>query len=53
MRRAGMNQTQLLDDANRIRFTEWIRRKEAENRMRNKLISKAKNEIREEVYALA
>jgi hypothetical protein len=42
-----------MDEANRIRFTEWIRRKDAENRMRKTLINNAKNEIRQEVFALA
>ena len=46
LRRAGMNAEQLLEDNNRVRFTEWIRRKDAETRMRKKLISVAKEDIR-------
>jgi hypothetical protein len=53
LRRAGMNPEQLLEDNNRVRFTEWIRRKDAERRMRQKLIKEAREDIRQEVYTLA
>jgi hypothetical protein len=36
-----------------IRFNEWIRRKDAEQRMKRKLIYEAKNDIRQEVFELA
>ncbi len=36
-----------------IRFNEWIRRKDAEQRMKKKLIQEARNDIRQEVFELA
>jgi hypothetical protein len=36
-----------------VRFNEWVRRKDAETRMRKKLIQEAKNDIRQEVFELA
>lgn len=36
-----------------IKFNEWLRRKDAEVRMKKKLIRDAKNEIRQEIYEIA
>ena len=44
---AEMNRSQTDVPYNkRIRFNEWIRRKDAESRMKKKLIQEAKNDIR-------
>jgi hypothetical protein len=45
---AEMNRSQTGDIAYNkgIRFNEWIRRKDAESRMKKKLIQEAKNDIR-------
>lgn len=44
---AEMNRSQMDVPYNkRIRFNEWIRRKDAESRMKKKLIQEAKNDIR-------
>ena len=45
--------SQLLEEVNRVKFTEWLRRKDAEKRMRKKLISDAKEEIRQEIFSMA
>ena len=34
-------------------YSEWLRRKDAEDRMKKKLIQEAKKEIRQEVFQLA
>ena len=42
-----------MEEVNRVKFTEWLRRKDAEKRMRKKLISHAKDEIRQEIFSMA
>lgn len=51
---AEMNRLQMDVPYNKgIRFNEWIRRKDAESRMKKKLIQEAKNDIRQEVFEMA
>lgn len=51
---AEMNKSQMEVQYNKgIRFNEWIRRKDAEQRMRKRLVQEAKNDIRQEVFELA
>lgn len=41
------------DFSNGLPFKEWLRRKDAERRMRQKLINIAKSEIRDELFEIA
>jgi len=36
-----------------LSFNEWLRRKDAERRMKKRLLDDAKNELRQELYELA
>jgi hypothetical protein len=47
-----MNQAHV-DTNGKLPFNEWLRRKDAEMRMRKKLIDEAKNEIRQELFEIA
>ena len=39
-----------MGEADRLSFEEWVRRKDAEKRMKHKLTQDVKNEIRQELY---
>ncbi len=43
----------LLDGDRKISFNEWLRRKDAERRMKKRLVDEARNEIRNELFELA
>lgn len=42
-----------LTDEKAISYNEWLRRKDAERRMRTRLLAAAKNEVRQEIFELA
>jgi hypothetical protein len=39
--------------SNAMSFNEWVRRKDAERRIRTRLMKQAKEEVRQEVFQLA
>lgn len=47
------NSDNLIDASSKLSFNEWLRRKDAERRMKKRLIDDAKNEIRQELFEIA
>ena len=41
------------DDGKKLSFNEWVKRKDAEKRMKQRLINDVKQEIRQEIYDIA
>ena len=41
------------ENSSKLSFEEWVKRKDAEKRMKSKLVQDIKNEIRQELFEIA